>query len=618
MADRPLQQVFNNVRFPLLMEPGREGNASGFVVSSTNFYSSAKGYTAHNFVPAIEKDMLNGEPTVVLEKRQGMSRATTVDTLYTTATITGGNWQVRDILKMNRLTGWVVVAFYRNNAGTRTIEIRAWNNKSVSYPIPWIEVGTISNTAGPPAVVVTATTEVYLSEVVVGGVPGISVIISDSQDLLSGSITTGSSAGYYALSASGAMVDFTLTKIADADFPTNQTPYVHVVGPLIQMNQIGYIMSRNGTIYNTNSDTLGTWSALGFINAQSYPGTGVGLIRYKHHIVGVNENSIEFYDDVGNDPTLGSPLQRTDQAFIKFGCIHAKSMINIEDTIFWVSLSASGALEIYRLDGYTPVAIANSMAKAHLLSTRSQQSAYRNIINLQACTYNGKKLLYVGCFSKLDFFNEVYANLTMETSEPTLTTKHSFVHGLLYGLESGVWTTMAYNDDSTNYRVFYFWASEEYCIAMIWTGEDTPTTSISHSIFQWYALDSSKLFSDSDGTSSGRYNTISVWSSPLMSFGTERNKFLHKYKINAGIKHGSATVSNTEYYKLVLKKEYTFQSAAQTYTRNIKVPDAGNTPPRLYGNSFGAFRFAVFGLIYLGNSNLTIQSAEVDISQGVA
>ncbi len=148
-----------------------------------------------------------------------------------------------------------------------------------------------------------------------------------------------------------------------------------MTGPMQFMNGHLYIMAISGYIYNCSLTSAGnpdaaTWTATASVVASQYPDRGVGIYRYKHHLVSFGQDSIEFWNDA-NNPAPGSPLERTDQAFIKFGCYNAKLVINVDDVLYWIAYSSAGTYGMWKMDGYTPVKISTNREDIRMLTTYS-------------------------------------------------------------------------------------------------------------------------------------------------------------------------------------------------------------------------------------------------------
>jgi hypothetical protein len=125
------------------------------------------------------------------------------------------------------------------------------------------------------------------------------------------------------------------------------------------------------------------------------PDGGVGLLRYKHHIVAFGFSSIEFFNDVGNE--AGSPLEPTEQAFIKFGAPNPNAMINIDDTLYWMGSSQDGTNGMWKLEGYSPVEITPSAYKRYLNNADDfsvTEGMWRGI-GLKSFFANGKRHIVI-------------------------------------------------------------------------------------------------------------------------------------------------------------------------------------------------------------------------------
>lgn len=101
----------------------------------------------------------------------------------------------------------------------------------------------------------------------------------------------------------------TWTEITDTDFTT----LAHQ-GKMEFLDGYGFALSRTGSrIYNSDLNTLATWSPTGYITKQIQQDIPTGLAKFKRFILAFGESTMEVFQDVGN-PT-GSPLEAiTDKA----------------------------------------------------------------------------------------------------------------------------------------------------------------------------------------------------------------------------------------------------------------------------------------------------------------
>lgn len=187
----------------------------------------------------------------------------------------------------------------------------------------------------------------YLSEINIGGYPGIAIAYNYS---------SGSDCFYYVSTSTTALSGGAVTEITDTDFPAKATPVVPCVGPFVQLNEHVFIMGVDGKVYNSDQGSISSWNVRGVQPASIEPDSGVGLAKYKQHLVAFGTNSMEFFEDAGLAPP-GGPLQRTEQAFIKIGCVSGSLIYSIADTLYWVASGTTDTRGLYKLEQYTPVKV---------------------------------------------------------------------------------------------------------------------------------------------------------------------------------------------------------------------------------------------------------------------
>lgn len=344
--DRPLQAQQETIRVPVFQEEDYDP------------FGRNLDQTFINCFPEVIKDPVTGEGEVRVVRRQGFQ--TTSSDLYS-ATGAGSRLDLQNkanitvtqlddvyVAAIGDVTlGKIYIVQYRPLAGTTTL------------------IGTISS--------VSYLDFVHISECTInstGVKAGITVVWTKAD--------RSQSKCYWAVSDGTKFTAASLTQIINVAFPDQQTPAQVVTGPMQQMNGIFYAYTTNGTIWNSGS-TAGTendatsWNTLSYILTYQYPDGGVGLYRYKHHLVAFGKNSIEFFNDVGNPPPAGR-LERTDQAFIRFGTSSPLFVLNVDDTLYWLSYSDSSTLGLWKLDGYTPVKISSGKQDQRIAAGLGQTS----------------------------------------------------------------------------------------------------------------------------------------------------------------------------------------------------------------------------------------------------
>lgn len=154
-------------------------------------------------------------------------------------------------------------------------------------------------------------------------------------------MSSGDSTGWYYDTGAG------LTKISDAQFPGNNSKTT--AGTFAHMDGYAFIMDTEGSIWNSDLNSVTSWTATGYLSANAYPDKGVGCIRYKNQIVAFGKESVQFFYNAGN--ATGSPLSRIDNATLKIGAINADSIAQISDVLFWVGSGPQGGSTVYMFDG---------------------------------------------------------------------------------------------------------------------------------------------------------------------------------------------------------------------------------------------------------------------------
>lgn len=158
-----------------------------------------------------------------------------------------------------------------------------------------------------------------------------------------------------ATTATNAGVTFTaaaLAKVTDVDYPGNSTLAKTIKPGAVFLNGFIYVIDKDGVVYNSDLNSITSWTANGSINSNSYPDKGITLIRYRNLVVALNTTSMEFFSDAGNPS--GTPLVNNTQSTVKIGAASAYGVTTVEDSIVWVSSSDKGGSSVYLYENYRP------------------------------------------------------------------------------------------------------------------------------------------------------------------------------------------------------------------------------------------------------------------------
>lgn len=363
-GDRDLQAERQILRLPVRSEDVYRHNNERLDQQYVNCY------------PELHKEPMTGEGHYILQKRPGMQNAH--DIYATSGAASRAYLQCLGLVTITQLTNQYVGAFFNSN--TSVIYIIGLNGTSGH-----VLIGTIPATCTPLDFI--HLTECQIANA--GAVyPGVTVTWTKYDRSVSKC--------YHARSAGGVFTAASLTQVVDVDFPDQLGTAKVVTGPMIQMNGIFYVMTTDGWIYNSG-DSTGTindpanWYSGAKIQVMMRPDGGVGVYRYKHHIVAIGMDSIEFFNDTGLPPS-GPRIQPTEQAYINFGAFGSLSVLPIDDTLYWVSNSTSGTIGVWKLEGYTPVKISTAKEDRDILLSNTA-NAYPADYSLFFLVINGKKHL---------------------------------------------------------------------------------------------------------------------------------------------------------------------------------------------------------------------------------
>lgn len=237
-----------------------------------------------------------------------------------------------------------------------------------------------------------------------------------SMDTGAGTIEMGSdSATATNATANGTGVTITRTpiaKIIDVDFPS-------AVGQFVFVDGYAFVMTTAGRVYNSALNSIASWGAADFITANLSTDQGVSLARYKNQIIAFGSDSGELFYNAGNPS--GSVLSRSDQNFFKIGAFGANSIVNVEDTLFWLGASSARGAGVYRLDGFTPVKV----------STQEIDS----ILNILLGSSVVGPFIYLGAASVAGNINIFLTNIQRYVE----TGLNTSIQSLLYDVNLNIW-----------------------------------------------------------------------------------------------------------------------------------------------------------------------------------
>jgi len=190
-------------------------------------------------------------------------------------------------------------------------------------------------------------------------------------------VSNGNEAAYY----NGA----SFTKIVSPNYPNG------TINGSAFLNGYLYVMDRVGSIWgSTNQNDFSTWSATNVVNAWGTVGQPYAIRRHLNEVLSFKTYTVEVFYDAGNNG-IGSPLLPVQQINIKWGCIAPKTIVTIDDDIFWVGSSTSGLNSVIKMNQFNPVVVSNPQIDRLLSVNGAAFAPGRFQLAAYSCAMGGAK-----------------------------------------------------------------------------------------------------------------------------------------------------------------------------------------------------------------------------------
>ena len=606
MADRPLQSIQDTLRIP--------------------FYQTENAYNAYdasqlfnqiniNLIPQYHMDHSSDAKEQTLLKRPGLAKISSSD--FMTGIVDDlTSCVIMDAIPISALYDVFVVAVFDNSTGKIYIIMARPFNQT------YVKMGSISSTSLNDYCFLTEYTQAS------GGSTFPAVAISWTNEDLT------LSKGYYATSGSGVFAAASLTEITDTDFPPKQTPGLITLGRFVWLNSLMFIPSIDGRIWNSATNDISTWNG-GVIAAQAYPDQIIGLARYKHHIVAFGRNSIEFFNDVGADSDITSPLASTQQAFIKFGAKSPRMIRNMNDVLYWVGYGSDNAIGLWMLDGYTPVKLSTPYIDIFIANFNQSNDAQN--INMQVTTMGSKPIVVLNgineigtpAINTMPAFASTYPTGTVGTDTYPLEVTDFQSNIWCYNVEDKTWFALNLQGDPT---VWMIGAGTEfanpsqtagipgyYTQIVLYNQQDPSSggTRRSQQYLYTWGNDANEVLDETSDSSASNYPNVPVTTVAQTNtfwFGNEKRKRVNKSKVLLMTSDLSHTSDVTSMYTFYLRDQNIIESGFlnNLQTRGCEFP---NDAYRYYINNLGTGRAWSFAVVEKSKQPLLLKALEVDIQQ---
>lgn len=193
------------------------------------------------------------------------------------------------------------------------------------------------------------------------------VTITDSTGsgaILTPVITSGTIQSYTVVNPGKNYTSPTLTVTGDgtgatvtATLQPSGYPTVTVPG-VVYLDGYIFVLDATGKMWNCNLNAPLIWNPLGYITASSAPDIGVRIARYANYVVSFCQNSLLFLYDAGN-ASPASPLAPILSAVSNVGCACADSVVETENTVYWIGRTKQRGRSVYVFNGLVPTQISN-------------------------------------------------------------------------------------------------------------------------------------------------------------------------------------------------------------------------------------------------------------------
>jgi hypothetical protein len=581
--DVGMRNEFDTIRIPITQQAVRSPTATSFL-----------GTADQTFINCFQQsvpDPKTGEHDTWVTKRPGIRKVTGIDF---TGILGAVNSIASDNLCITALNDVYVAAIY----DATNVKFVIIQYRPVTGTVT--KLGEILATNGFD--------QCFLTELSVANTATLGVVWNSSNG------TT--SEGHYATSVAGVFPGGSLTKITDIDFPPNAASPLPLVGPMVQMNGTTYVLTNTGEIHGSDINSITAWNSLNMLQATSYPDQGVALVRYKSHVVCFGENTIEFFSDVGN--ANASPLQRQDQAFIKFGCIHAKALVSVDDAVYWLARSNTGSIGMHKLEGYTPMKVTGPV-EDQIIEGSVQFSGLYGAHKLSCVLILGQKTIIIGgaqfraglIYSSpgAGYVGDPHGNNGQASQLASGVLAYNIQEQSFWGWrQNGYGNTDAFPLSVSQYQLSNSGASIQY---MIMCGSSN-ASGLGAYVYS-YPVDSYYWTDQLGNTSAESYYQVILQTNRWMN-NNSQFKRIHKFKLIFDQMFSEPSNPETgAWLHFVWIKDTWDPSNGVAQSRSMVIPASS---ARYFIPNLGASRTWGFGFTTMNAMSMRLRAVEVDVSQG--
>lgn len=276
-----------------------------------------------------------------------------------------------------------------------------------------------------------------------------------------------------------------------------------IVGEPVHKDGFMFVMDQNGRIWNSDLNSVTSWTATSYIDASSVPDLGAGLAVTGEYIVAFGKASTQFFKNAGN--ATGSPLQRVPLTFQIGVTLAANSaqtrVVQIGEKVLFVgSNKEDSATAVYMLNGTELTKISNAEIDNRLNATTATGGAFGGALIIGGMTHavmtRTSTDLYAYCFDTKTWWVLDWAFVNSPIGR--CSGRFIFSNRKIYKastayLDDGdgiVMTIQTQNTDQGTNRKKFFTSAELICdsqttsgnISISWSDDDYATFSTARTI----------------------------------------------------------------------------------------------------------------------------------------
>jgi hypothetical protein len=154
-------------------------------------------------------------------------------------------------------------------------------------------------------------------------------------------------------------------EVTDPDLPP-QVGYVTYLDGYFVINEIG-----SGRFFISALNNGTSWAALDFATAESSPDNLVAPVNAVGQLWLFGERTTEIWSNTGES---AFPFRRISGAIMEVGCLSPHTVIEIDNSVFWIGKDQFGQGVVYRTQGFSPARISNSPIERRIAEATSPES----------------------------------------------------------------------------------------------------------------------------------------------------------------------------------------------------------------------------------------------------